>query len=633
MKSYHINYIFLIILLGTSLKSQTCLNGTNFITRQSHLDSLKILYPDCKEIEGQIIMGGPGISNFEGMLQFEKINDLQLHVGESVEDLSGFNSLQEVGILWFWSGPNLIDLTGLNNLKKVTQNLYIRNMNNLLNLSGLDNLEYVASLSIENNGGLISTEGMYNLKKIDYLYISENPELLAVEGFSQLDTISTLMQIHLNPKLTHLDGLENLKYVGDLKIRSNILLSSVDALNGITYIKSNFDVFGNKALEYMPEFDSLKFVGGNLHILGDNPPGPQPPTDYSLKKVPLFPSLTYVGNELAIRAIYSITEFYSFPKLKELNRLSVSLFNLLSFDAFNELELVKVNLTLNNNNRLKVLKGFRNLREVTGDISMRNFDLEEIIGFDKLEKAGEISMTSNGQLKELTCFKNVKSMRNGIFLRLNSNLEVIDFSSLESIVHPNSTAELDITDARKLKSLATFSNLKKLTGVLTVKNNWVLESLSGLDNIDYRDIKTIILSGNSSANYTIGLSDCSIKSICDHLLIGNGGFSTLRYNLPGCNTTSEIREKCLVSTDDVENQLRASINIFPNPAQDRISVTTQNGEVIKHLAITTIDGVVLDVGSANTDNSLDISTLPNGIYILFCTIDGTRVNKPFVKSI
>jgi len=633
MNKYKLTLVYLLVFLNHYISSQTCLNGLTFVSRQSQLDSLKILYPDCKEIEGQIIIAGPDINNYDGMKQFEKIRDLQLHVGVQIFDLSGFGSLKEVDVFWLWSGPSLTNLQGLDNLQRCNGSFTIRNVPSLINLSGPDKLEYIASLSIENNGGLISTEGMYNLKKLDYLYISENPELLAVEGFSQLDTISTLMQINLNPKLTHLDGLENLKYVGDLKIRSNILLSSVDALNGITYIKSNFEISGNKALEYMPEFDSLKFVGGNLRIPGDNPPAPQPPTDYSLKKVPMFPSLTYIGNELHIGGIYSITEFYSFPKLKELNRLVVSLNNLHSFDAFNELELIRGSLTLNNNNFLTKLKGFKSLKEVTGQIGMRNFALEEIIGFDKLEKVGHISMTANGQLKELTCFKNVKTLRNGLTLDHNSNVQEIDFSGLESIEHPNSTGELAILNMRKIKSLTSFSNLKKLTGVINIRYNWELESLSGLDNIDYKDIKTIILDGNRFGNSTIGLSDCSIKSICDHLLIGNGGFSTLRNNIEGCNTTTEIREKCLVSTDDVENQLRASINIFPNPAQDRISVTSQNGEVIKHLAITTIDGMVLDLPSAGTDNSLDISTLPNGIYILFCTIDGTRVNKPFVKSI
>jgi hypothetical protein len=92
-----------------------------------------------------------------------------------------------------------------------------------------------------------------------------------------------------------------------------------------------------------------------------------------------------------------------------------------------------------------------------------------------------------------------------------------------------------------------------------------------------------------------------------------------------CYGTNEIRINTRTGIEELEN---IEINIFPNPAQNLISVTNKK----QFNTIEIIDYKGLSI-LKTTDEIIDISILPQGIYILkLIKQDGNFISKRFVKN-
>lgn len=73
------------------------------------------------------------------------------------------------------------------------------------------------------------------------------------------------------------------------------------------------------------------------------------------------------------------------------------------------------------------------------------------------------------------------------------------------------------------------------------------------------------------------------------------------------------------------------ITLYPNPASQQIQVTSKDQKYITNILISTVDGMVLDLGRDINDNQVDISSLIPGLYVLSCQVGGIAVQKPFIK--
>jgi hypothetical protein len=72
-----------------------------------------------------------------------------------------------------------------------------------------------------------------------------------------------------------------------------------------------------------------------------------------------------------------------------------------------------------------------------------------------------------------------------------------------------------------------------------------------------------------------------------------------------------------------------ALNIFPNPAQDLINIASDTP--LKSVIITSIDGKQVYAGQQA--NTIDISALQSGVYIVDCTLDNNQlVTKRIVKN-
>ena len=225
-------YILIIgLLVSGGVLAQSCLpEGITFET-QAQVDSFQILYPNCTEIEGDLIISGDNITHLNGL------NVLTTILGTlSIGDVNGGN-------------PALTNLTGLNNLNSIGGFLGIAFNNALTSLSGLEGLT---------NVGL-------------YLGITYSNALTNLAGLESLNSIGGDLEIYDNSMLTSLSGLNNLISIGDnLLIEENDVLTSLSGLDNVISIGGYLLIDGNNTLTSLTGLDNVTSIGGYLLIDGNN---------------------------------------------------------------------------------------------------------------------------------------------------------------------------------------------------------------------------------------------------------------------------------------------------------------------------------------------------------------------------
>ena len=97
------------------------------------------------------------------------------------------------------------------------------------------------------------------------------------------------------------------------------------------------------------------------------------------------------------------------------------------------------------------------------------------------------------------------------------------------------------------------------------------------------------------------------------------------------NTASTLISNPLSTTE--ENLAEATITLYPNPAKETIQITAN--EPIEKLELHTIEGRLIktkNIASTSFSNTLDISFLPAGIYLMNITTIKGKAMKKIVKQ-
>lgn len=199
--------------------SDNCLPGGMQIFDQDQIDSIPILYPDCKEIMGRLFIDDFNDGYILNLNGFENITSIAgyLVIGHSprLHSLQGFDSLVTIGgSLLLDSNDSLEDLQNLSKLTSLLGNLQLDNISMITDLSGLENLNYIGSDII----------------------LMFNANLTDLSALSNINKIGSGITIWDNPSLTNLSGLDNIKAnsISSLYIKDNSLLSECQ-VNSICY--------------------------------------------------------------------------------------------------------------------------------------------------------------------------------------------------------------------------------------------------------------------------------------------------------------------------------------------------------------------------------------------------------------
>lgn len=253
--------------------SQSCLpEGITFET-QAQIDSFQINYPNCTEIEGDVIIGNPNHTNIKSLNGLDVLTSIggSLTIGgnDSLVNLSGLDNLYTIGgslqIYIVQSSPNEISYIGNNTLNS---------------LSGLANLTSIGgNLGIINNpmlsicespvlcDFLSSPNGMVNIYG-NSAGCNSVIELATACG----DTLSCLP--YGNYFLSTQDDIDNFpttfpdcaELEGDVTIFGLDNITDLNGLNTLTSIGGDLSIFDCFYLTDLTGFENLNSIGGHLTI-------------------------------------------------------------------------------------------------------------------------------------------------------------------------------------------------------------------------------------------------------------------------------------------------------------------------------------------------------------------------------
>lgn len=94
----------------------------------------------------------------------------------------------------------------------------------------------------------------------------------------------------------------------------------------------------------------------------------------------------------------------------------------------------------------------------------------------------------------------------------------------------------------------------------------------------------------------------------------------------------ELNAECNLGTNT--NNLQNTVSIAPNPVSNRLSLTIGTKVVISNYSIIDATGKVLQTKKVNftTAATLDVSTLPNGLYLLILESNSGKAIQKFIKE-
>lgn len=387
-------------------------------------------------------------------------------------------------------------------------------------------------------------------------------------------------------------------------IEGNIIVSgnyitNLNGLNSLTSVGGNLLITNCFSLQNLSGLENITSVAGNL-IVGKN-------TSFSsgnpiLNNISGLSSLNSVGGNLAIIKNDLLT---SLSGLNNLNSINGSLL----IGGLN-LNFVYGNATLNSITALSKLK------HVGSSIMiLYNPALMTLSGLDSLSSCeGNLVVLLNHQITNFSGLDNIASIDGSLILGGNNSL--VSLSGLEnldslgglSIGHHQYWTSFDtIYGNPSLTSLLSLQNLSYINYGLVIQGNEALSSLYGLDNINLDSISSLRIHNNPI------LSMCEVESICDYLASPNGVIE-IHDNATGCNSQSEVEETC-EATGVEELNPAAEFTIFPNPATNKIFISSNNGFKIETINIYNQLGENV-LQSNDIIGSIDISTLFRGIYII-----------------
>jgi len=202
------------LMIAVSVSSQRCLpDGIGFYS-QEQVDRFHENYPNCREIMGNVVIGGDDIMYLDGLNGIAKI----------------------IGNLEILGTGRLFDVTGFKHLKSIGGHFDLYYNAQIMNLAGFDSLETIgADFEIYNNPGLTNLRGLKGLTSIGRnLWIGTNPFIPNLDGFSSLLSVGGLIQVDYNDTLSDISSLETLKTVkGGIYINSNPKLQKLFGLDSI----------------------------------------------------------------------------------------------------------------------------------------------------------------------------------------------------------------------------------------------------------------------------------------------------------------------------------------------------------------------------------------------------------------
>lgn len=684
-----VTFILILIfsfLIGTS---QSCLpEGITFET-QAQIDSFQVDYPGCVDIEGDVSIGiwyyNDDIKNLHGLSVLRTVGgDLNISINDSLMSLQGLEQLTLVtGNLHIFWNPSLTMLGGLDNLIYVGGHLNVDYNDGLTSLSGLENLTYVGGgLYISYNDGLVSLTGLENALLAEDIRLTGNDALINLSDLINLTSVGGDLAICGNENIPDLTGLDNLTSIeGSLLIGTygidatpgnvvdcwgNPSLTNISALSNLQTVGGDIGIYCNDLLSDLSGLSNVDSIGGSLDIgyALDNDPG-NTAGNSSLTDLTGLESLSVIEGNLFINGNNSLTSLTGIDNIvaTSIDNIDISFNSSLSgcevqsicdyLAAPNGETTIQVNASgCNNPAEVANACGFQmpclpfgnyyfysqsdidnfstnypGCTVLEGTVLIHGEDITNLNGLSEVTAFGRtLEIAGNDSLGSLTGLNNVTSVGGDLIIgdpnygwpgwggggnQILTNMSGLN--NLDSIGH-----SLKIIYNESLINLAGLENLTSISH-LTIWGNGLI-GLTGLDHIEANSIEDLTIT------YNPDLSHCSVLSICNYLRSPNG-YVTIENNFTGCNSPEEVQDSCEAHGVNIdEHIMRDEVILYPNPATNKVNISTGDGREIDEVSIYTLTGQqVLKARPVN--GKVDISHLQPGMYIVEVVVENIRLRQ------
>lgn len=336
-------------------------------------------------------------------------------------------------------------------------------------------------------------------------------------------------------------------------------------------------------------------------------------------------------NELKNFGLYE-NEFIICPKIKHIGReLRITRYSkeeeMPDFTTGNNFHLV-----LNNEIDSQTLKTLSrrikttNLRNLT--LSLNGVDLSNLTILDSVEYLS-LPICTKSNLAQLSTIRNLKA------LTMQGTFGNNDFGP--GLIHVRELNTLWIGDGRGGRNIPQFKDYKKILPNLEAINMRLLvtmtDSLFNLDFLDdvrpplastppnwYYGNDLIILRDNLRLKLCKSLFLCrAVKQYPERIYLDkNSGVCTVADLTQYCNTIT-------VNTEEDSNDV---LRLLPNPTSGILQISASDEPV--HIRIWNIQGVLVKT-IRNCHYEVDITDMPQGMYILETEYKGTRDKHKIVK--
>lgn len=517
----------------------------------------------------------PGCTEIEGKVEVN---------GEDITNFSGLNAVTQIGgdlfIGTFFYGGNFA----------------------LQNLSGLENLNYLGgSLRILSNPVLTSITGLQNLTSIgSNLEVSNNP----INSFIGLDNVTSVggrLIISSMNTITDLSGLESITSIGDrISITENDALTSLSGLDNLVSIGGGIEISVNKSLISLNGIDNIAAgTIDDLSIFSNN----------VLSNCHVQCISDYLAAPNGIVTIYNNATGCNKPS--EIADSCGYTMPCLPFGDYYFHSQADIDSFQTDYPGCTTLKG--HVQVIGGS------DISNLYGFNSITSfEDKLWIILNPELTNLSGLDNLNSVGNFLFISQNYNL--VSLTGLENLDSVGNDLHFSMNSS--LTDITALSSLKSIGNSLSFVFNEELTDLAGLENIDPASIQELIIRNNNS------LSNCAAQSICNYLSDPNG-FVGVHDNAPGCNSPEEVIDDCTV--DIHETAKTPQISIYPNPANECIIIDTEELKNNLNVDIYNLVGQIKLRMRLKSDK-VDISALPNGVYILELKSDDFLSRHKFIKE-
>lgn len=461
-------------------------SNTITLTSQSQVDSFVADYPNCEELNNDLIIGHFGapistdINDLSGLSSLKRVNgELRVRNVDLLESFEGLHNIEYVGDdLVIGDNEALKNLSDFKHIDSLRGDFDIYNNPSLEMLFEEDSILYIgATLSITNNTKLIQISGFSELRSIDgSLEIAGNTELKTTVGFNNLESINGTLDIYNSPQLENLNGFEMLTIINNgmevrgtgitdftglnslhqingtlqgnsVSITDNLNLLSLSGFESLDSIQRSLFLTDNEQLESISGLSNLRFLGGRLSIENSN--------------------LSDIASLNGITPITATVEIRDNPNLVALDQLPLS-------------SNIDGSLVIRDNNSLLDITSIGSVDSLLGQLNVQdNISLSDCISLCPLLTTGYIESI-------VTIRDNLGNCETEEDLTLICTTSTQDISDTESLqIFPNPT--------KSVLNIRALSNIQEAL-ILRVDGSIVnllkFDDSTSLVNLDVADLQT-----------------------------------------------------------------------------------------------------------------------------------------------